>query len=608
MNKIFVDKRTVGLNIGKNGRAEALIWAPKAGHVALQIEGGESITLTKGEYGYWNAATDKIKPGMRYQVLIGENVLPDIASLDQPDVHGASVAFSPHQFNWKDGDWKGIPLEEFIIYELHTGTFTPDGTFAAIIKKLDHLKQLGINAIELMPVSAFPGERNWGYDGVFPFAVHNSYGGPAGLQQLVDACHQRGFTVVLDVVYNHLGPEGNYFGQYGPYFTDKYKTPWGNAVNLDDAGCDAVRRYFIENALMWFRDFHIDALRLDAVHAIKDFSPKHLLSEIKEYTDLLMEQTGKQHFLIVECDLNDNRFINPLKQGGYGMDAQWTDEFHHALRVTAGGEKDGYYSDFNPLTDLAIAYQHGYVYHGQYSAEREKSFGTDPVDNAGRQFIVFSQNHDQVGNRMLGERSSQLFSFEMQKLMAAAIFVSPFIPMLFMGEEYSESNPFLYFVSHIDPDLIEAVRKGRRNEFKAFQANGEAPDPEAVATFQRSKLQWSLLDQQPHQAMLQYYRALIALRKSELALRIPDRNGCSVNADQATNTLTLIRSSANHQLICLLNFSKKNRPVTLPESVIRPEIIFNSADAEWNGPDASTTSGSVDMLQPESILILRSYV
>jgi maltooligosyltrehalose trehalohydrolase len=608
MNKVSVDRRTVGLNFGEDGSAETLIWAPEAKDVALLIDGDAIIPLTKGERGYWYTNTGDIQPGMSYQVLIGDDALPDIASLNQPDIHGASVAFSPHDFDWTDGNWTGIALEEFIIYELHTGTFTPEGTFSGIIQKLDYLKDLGVNAIELMPVAAFPGDRNWGYDGVFPFAVHNSYGGPAGLQQLVDACHQRGFAVVLDVVYNHLGPEGNYFGQYGPYFTNKYQTPWGHAVNFDDAGCDAVRRYFIENALMWFRDFHIDALRLDAVHAIKDFSPKHLLREIREYTDMLMAKTGRRHLLIVECDLNDPRFIDPLGKRGYGMDAQWTDEFHHALRVSAGGERSGYYSDFTPTTDLAGAYQHAYVYRGQYSVERQKSFGNDPVDNAGRQFVVFSQNHDQVGNRMLGERSSQLFSFEMQKLLAAAIFVSPFIPMLFMGEEYSESNPFLYFVSHTDPDLIEAVRKGRRDEFKAFHAQGEAPDPEAAATFEQSQLQWHLLNQQPHQTMLRYYRALIALRKSEPALRIPDRSGCRVNAGQATNTLTLIRSSAKQQLICLLNFSKESRPVTLQENDTLPEIIFNSADAEWNGPGLSAMSASVYTLQPESILILRSYV
>src|SRR5687768_905399 len=308
-----------------------------------------------------------------------------------------------------------------------------------------------------MPVAQFPGKRNWGYDGVYPFAVQNSYGGYKGLQQLVNACHQKGLAVILDVVYNHLGPEGNYFSAYGPYFTEEYKTPWGGAINFDDAWSDGVRNYFIENALMWFRDFHIDALRLDAVHAIKDFGSKHILREIKEQVNILMEQTGKKHYLIAECDLNDTQFIDPLEKRGFGMDAQWIDEFHHALRVTATGEKTGYYSDFSGIEHLAKAYKDAYVYDGQFSPHRFKNFGVKAQDNPGRQFIVFSQNHDQVGNRMLGERSSQLVSYEMQKLMAGAVLVSPYLPMLFMGEEYSESHPFLYFVSHTDPELAEAV-------------------------------------------------------------------------------------------------------------------------------------------------------
>ncbi len=335
-------------------------------------------------------------------------------------------------------------------------------------------RTIGVNAIELMPVVQFPGSRNWGYDGVFPFAVQHSYGGARGLQTLVDICHQKGIAVVLDVVYNHLGPEGNYLGAYGPYFTDKYNTPWGNALNFDDAWCDGVRQFFIENVLMWFRDFHVDALRLDAVHAIKDFSAVHILREIKMHVNQLTKETGRTHHLIVELDLNDPKFINPLEEQGFGMDAQWIDEFHHALRVTATGESTGYYSDFTGISHLAKAYQDAYVYDGQYSPHRFKKFGLKAENHPGQQFIVFSQNHDQVGNRMLGERTSQLVSLEMQKLMAGAVLVSPYLPMLFMGEEYAEPNPFLYFVSHTDPDLVEAVRKGRKAEFAAFHALGEA--------------------------------------------------------------------------------------------------------------------------------------
>lgn len=298
---------------------------------------------------------------------------PDPASLAQPDgVHGTSQAINIKNFEWTDSQWKNIPLEEYILYEIHTGTFTPQGTFESIEKKLDYLKDLGVNAIEIMPVAQFPGNRNWGYDGVFPFAVQNSYGGANALQQLVNTCHQKSIAVVLDVVYNHLGPEGNYLPQFAPYFTDKYKTPWGSAINFDDAWCDGVRHYFIENALMWFRDFHIDALRLDAVHAIKDFSPVHILQEIRDYVNELEKVTGRNYYLIVESDLNDPRYINPLEECGYGMNAQWIDEFHHALRVTAGGEPTGYYSDFKPVQHLAKAYKDAYVYDGQFSPHRKK--------------------------------------------------------------------------------------------------------------------------------------------------------------------------------------------------------------------------------------------
>lgn len=516
-------KRLVGVNFNSDGLAEVLVWAPFAHSVDLNVKRGLVIPLQKGQRGYWKLVTSELKPGESYGFIIDGNAsLPDPASLFQPEgVHGLSVAAPIQNFNWHDKDWRNKDLGEYIIYELHTGAFSDEGTFAAIEEKLDYLIDLGITAIELMPVAEFPGNRNWGYDGVFPFAVHHSYGGPAALQQLVNTCHQKDLAVILDVVYNHIGPEGNYLGHYAPYFTGKYQTPWGDAINFDDAWCDGVRQYFIENALMWFRDFHIDALRMDAVHAIKDFSPKHILQEIKENVDALMQITNRRYYLIIECDLNDTRFIKPAADGGYGIDAQWTDEFHHALRVTAGQQRDGYYADFNGIAHLAKAYQDAYVYDGQYSEERHKKFGVKTTGQPGRQFVVFSQNHDQVGNRMLGERTSALVSFEMQKLLAAAVMLSPYLPLLFMGEEYSEPHPFLYFVSHTDPELVEAVRKGRKEEFKNFMAQGEAPDPQATETFERSKLQWHLVSRPPHQTMLNYYKALIQLRKTNPVLKKP---------------------------------------------------------------------------------------
>src|SRR3569833_1552745 len=524
------------------------------------VVSGKTISLDKLEFGYWTLETNYIKPGDRYQFSIDDKLLPDPASRAQPGgVHDGSMAIDLNDFAWTDQHWQNQPMESYIIYELHSGTFTHEGTFDAIFAKIDLLINLGITAIVIMPVAQFPGERYWGYDGVFPYAVQNSYGVPTGLMTLVNACHQKGLAVILDVVYNHLGPEGNYFNEFGPYFTDKYHTPWGNAINFDDAWSDEVRHYFVQNTLQWFRDFHLDALRLDAVHAIKDFSPKHILKEIKENVEQLMRETGRKHHLIIEFDLNDKRFFDPVEKDGYGIEAQWIDEFHHALCVTAGGGRDGYYSDFNGIGHLAKAYNDAYVYDGIYSPHRLKTFGTK-TGNPGRQFIAFSQNHDQVGNRMLGERSSQLFGLEMQKLMVGAILVSHFIPKLFMGEEWAESNPFLYFVSHTDPQLVEAVRKGRKAEFAAFHAEGEAPDPQAEETFNKSKLQWQLPESGLHAIMLNYYKALIALRKKLPALAILNRGNLKTTVDEDANTLLLERWGGDEHISCLMNFSDNELP------------------------------------------------
>jgi maltooligosyltrehalose trehalohydrolase len=605
--KTRVNSRSLGINFNKDGQAEVQVWAPKAQLVEV-LDENKAVPLQKTDFGYWRATLPHIKPGDLYKIRLDrEKEFPDPASLLQHDsVHGWSRAFDLKAFKWTDEAWVNLPLEDYLLYELHTGTFTPEGTFEAIEGKLDYLKDLGINAIEIMPVAQFPGNRNWGYDGVLPFAVQNSYGGAAGLQKLVDACHAKGIAVILDVVYNHIGPEGNYLGNFGPYFTDKYNTPWGAAVNFDDAGCDGVRRFFIENALMWFRDFHIDALRLDAVHAIKDFSPVHILREIKLRVNDLMQETGRTHYLIVELDLNDNTFINSLEKQGYGMDAQWIDEFHHALRIAAGGEKTGYYADFDGIEHLAKAYRDAYVYDGQYSAHRDKSFGVKAEGNPGNQFVVFSQNHDQVGNRMLGERSSQLMSFEMQKLMAGAVMFSPYLPMLFMGEEWAESNPFQYFVSHTDPDLAEAVRKGRKAEFAAFHAQGEAPDPTDERTFLNSKLQWELLNVEPHHTMLNYYKRLIALRKQSPALRHLNRKQLNVQHDKEKNTLLLRRWSEQQQVMCLMNFSNSEQSIVIPIEPSKWMKLHDSASPEWRGPKAGPDEVSSNQkldLQPESILV-----
>jgi maltooligosyltrehalose trehalohydrolase len=596
-----------GVTFTETGKADVWLWAPLAHKASLVlIKAQQVIELLPAGFGYWHLHTNHIKPGDRYQFLLdGTTTLPDPASLAQPDgVLGASMAIDLKKMARTKSPWQNLPLKNYLIYELHTGTFTPEGTFEAAIGKLGHISSLGITAIEIMPVAQFPGNRNWGYDGVFPYAVQNQYGGAEGLMKLVDACHDKGLAVILDVVYNHVGPEGNCLSYFGPYFTDKYRTPWGNAINFDDAGCDAVRDFFIENALMWFRDFHIDALRLDAVHAIKDFSPKHILQEIKERADGLMAKTGRVYYLIVESDLNDARFIEPLGQHGYGMDAQWIDEFHHALRVTAGGDRNGYYSDFNGIGHLAKAYRDAYVYDGQYSHHREKHFGSKANGRPGKQFVVFSQNHDQVGNRMLGERSSQLYSFGMQKLLAAAVLVSPYLPMLFMGEEWGEPNPFLYFVSHTDAGLIKSVREGRKAEFAAFNAGGEAPDPQAEETFQRSKLSWGALKKHPHKTILDYYRALIALRKHLPALNQLNRGNLMVTADEEQQVLLLHRWADGQQVCCAMNFSKSTRRAPLPAGV-NWQLVLDSSAAKWSIEEfiRPNDDDTINTLKPESIRI-----
>lgn len=597
-------RRKIGVNIN-NAKASVQVWAPLAREVEICCK-GEKISLEKKDIGYWETETKLLKTGDRYQVLVDGKQHPDPASLYQPEgVHGPSEIVDLHAYQWTDKEWNNIPLGDYIIYELHTGTFSEQGDFKGIETRLDHLLDLGITAIEIMPVAQFPGDRNWGYDGVYPFAVQNSYGGPMGLKRLVNACHQKGLAVILDVVYNHLGPEGNYMSQFGPFYVDKYNTPWGQAINFDDAWCDGIRNYFIENALMWFRDFHVDALRLDAVHAIKDFSSKHILAEIKEHVAALEKDTGRKYWLMIECDLNDPKFIDPLAKRGYGMDAQWTDEFHHALRVTAGEKKLGYYSDFNGVEDLAKSYKDGYVYDGQFSMHRKKFFGAKANNNAGKQFIVFSQNHDQVGNRMLGDRSSKLYSFELQKLLAAAVVLSPFIPMLFMGEEWGESNPFLYFISHSEPELIAAVRKGRKEEFSAFHLEGEAPDPFAMDTFNQSKLSWNLKDKGKHGVLFQYYKALLSLRKNHPVLKELNRQNLEVYCYKEKNVLLLERWNNDQKIFSIMNFSSQQQKIELQTDKML-QLIFNSASAKWEGKSmaASTINpGTCLEVQSESVLV-----
>ncbi len=605
MSRVNAGGRNIGLYYNGNS-TKARVWAPFASTVDIELGDGRAIALQKEALGYWSAAIDA-GPGARYKfILDGKEAMPDPASLYQPEgVHGYSEIINLDAHEWGGKEWKNPPLEDYIFYELHTGTFTNEGTFAAIADKIPHLLELGVTAIEIMPVGQFPGNRNWGYDGVFPFAAQDSYGGPGGLQQLVSKCHENGLAVVLDVVYNHMGPEGNYLPQYGPYFTDKYKTPWGDAVNYDDAWCDGVRDFVIENVLMWFRDFHIDALRFDAVHAIKDLSAKHILKEIREYTDVLQQQTGKTYHLIVECDLNDSRYIDTSEKNGLGMDAQWNDEFHHALRVCAGNDKKGYYADFDGVGHLAKSYCDAYVYDGVYSAFRQKTFGSKAVGHPGRQFAVFSQNHDQVGNRMLGERTSSLVSFEMLKLLAGAVLASPFLPLLFMGEEWGAPQPFQYFISHEDEKLADAVRKGRKEEFAHFHNDSDnCPDPQSEATFERCKLGWALAGTGRHAVLLAYYKALIALRKATPALRILNRENVTAYPIQQKQVLVLHRWHGQQNTCCVLNFSGMQQQIEAAFMPSSTEIIFSSADTQWMGPGYTHQPGTQNItITPESINI-----
>lgn len=607
MTTLRVNRKSLGVNFSARGEAEVLVWAPEAKTVNVWlVDKKKRLELIGRDGGYWSCITPAIVPGDAYYLELNGEQFPDPASLHQPQgVSGPSEVFNPGAFHWTDHEWINLPQRDYIIYELHTGTFSAAGTFEGIIEKLPYLNDLGITAIEIMPVAQFPGTRNWGYDGVFPFAVQHSYGGPLGLQKLVDACHAHGIAVILDVVYNHLGPEGNILPAFGPYFTDKYKTPWGQAVNFDDAHCDAVRRYFLENALMWLRDFHIDALRLDAVHAIKDFSPKHWLRELRECVDELMQETNRMHYLMVECDLNDRKFIDPVDAHGYGMHAQWVDEFHHALRVTAGQPKTGYYEDFNGLLYLAKSWQDGYVYTGQYSPHRSKTFGTDTIGIEPFRFVVFSQNHDHVGNRMLGERTSVLVNFEMQKVLAAAVLTSSFLPLLFMGEEYGETNPFLYFVSHEGKELAEAVREGRKREFKAFHIEGEFPDPQREETFWQSKLGWSILTKEEHATLFRYYQQLIALRKKLNAIGRADRENLKLDVFESQQVMLVHRWHAEEHVLCVFNFS--NQLQTVSSALLdKPwKLVLNSAASEWYGVnDLDFNQTNRLVLAPESFLLL----
>jgi maltooligosyltrehalose trehalohydrolase len=543
-------------------QARFLVWAPFAESVEVHVFAPEerSIALATTNPGYFGGTVEGLGPGTRYKYrLNGASEFPDPASRLQPDgVHGPSEIVSG-EFEWSDSAWTGIPLSDLIFYELHIGTFTKEGTFSAATQYLDYLADLGITAIELMPVAQFPGARNWGYDGVFPFAVQNSYGGPDGLKRFVDSAHRRGLAVVLDVIYNHLGPEGNYLSQFGPYFTDRYQTPWGPAVNFDGEGNPGVRRFVIENALQWVTEFHIDALRVDAVHAIFDDSQPHILQEVADALHMRGKELGRQVHMIAESDLNDSRVVEPVENNGYGFDAQWSDDFHHALHSILTKERAGYYQDFGSIRDLARSLSEGFVYSGQFSTFRGRAHGAPSKHLPAERFVVCSQNHDQIGNRMLGERFSQILEYEQLKLAAGALVLSPFLPLLFMGQEYGERAPFLYFVSHSDPALVQAVREGRPAEFAAFSWRGEVPDPQAESTFERSRLDHALRESGRNAVLLNYYKQVIRLRRDVPALRKLAKG--DVVVDEKQLVLAMHRQGESDEAVIVFHFGE-NRCLT----------------------------------------------
>jgi len=559
------------------------VWAPRASSVEL-IAAARRLPLSAAADGYWSIEVDDslLEHGYRYSID-GQGPFPDPRSRWQPDgVHGASHVLGPASAA-RAAAFNPRPLCEAVIYELHVGTFTPRGTYAAAEERLGHLRDLGITHLELMPLATFPGRRGWGYDGVDLYAPLPAYGTPRELAHLVEACHERGLAVLLDVVYNHLGPDGNYLGRYGPYFTDRVKTPWGDAINYDGAASDEVRRFVIENALMWLRDYGFDGLRLDAVHAIYGFEAVHILEELALAVRRFAAESQRELVLIAESDLNDPRLVRAVARGGYGLDAHWADDFHHAVHRFFTGETSGYYEDFHGLADIARALTQGYVYQGQYSKFRRRRHGRAPLGVAPAQLVVCAQNHDQIGNRACGERLSMLLDPPRLKAIAALTLLSPFVPLLFQGEEWGASTPFLYFTDHQDPQLARAVSEGRAREFASFRWSGAVPDPQAETTFERSKLDWSELARAPHAELLEWHRRLIALRAARNAQRRPtarfDARGAWLRFEYAG-------------VLALFNFAADTQRVALPKG---RWALALASDAEASAPEGRVHSASVQM-------------
>ena len=595
-----------------NSQTEFSVYAPQAKQVRLHLLNPQEqyIELAPQEYGYHRGIIP-VTAGADYRVCIDEQEFPDPASRFQPQgVFGPSQIIA-NDFAWNDQHWKGIPFSHYVIYECHVGTFTATGTFTQIISQLDQLCDLGVTALELMPIAQFSGQRNWGYDGVFLFAPQSSYGHPNELKQLIDACHQRGLAVILDVVYNHFGPEGNVLGNFGPYFTDKHKTPWGSAINFDGPGSDAVRNFFLENAMMWLKDYRIDALRMDAVHVIYDYSAYHFLAELSDLVHRFAEQQQRHIYLIAESALNDTRLIRAHERGGYELDAQWNDDFQHALHALLTGEKNGYYQDFGSIDQLTKAVREGFVLTGQYSHYWQCRHGASSQALAPERFVVFSQNHDHAGNRVQGERLTQLLSFEQLKLTAGISLLSPFVPLLFMGEEYAETAPFLYFTDHSDPKLASAVWEGRKIDMRNLFGNGDTPDPQAESAFLRSKLNPKLKNKLPHQTLYRFYQTLIQLRKTQPALLNLSKDHYQVQSDPKRQLLFLHRWLNNNKIFIIFNFAATENQLVNPLPTGKWRKILSSSAEVWQGPgDSSPQQIGLDetislRLAPHSVVVFQ---
>jgi maltooligosyltrehalose trehalohydrolase len=553
-----------------DGSTRFSVWAPNAStvEVAITRDGKlRTVRLRRASDGVHSGTVPDVPAGTDYSYrLDGGPDRPDPVSRWRPfGVHGPTRVVDPAAFRWTDDGWPGLEMADLVIYELHVGTFTRAGTFDGAVERLSSLRDLGVTAIEIMPVSEFPGGRNWGYDGVSPYAVQSSYGGPDGLKRLVDAAHRAGLAVLLDVVYNHLGPEGNYLREFGPYFSDRYHTAWGEGLNLDGPDSDEVRRYVVDNAVYWVTEYHLDGLRLDAVDRVVDLSVVHIAEELGAAVHARGEPPGSRKLVIAEIDANDPRWVQPREVGGYGLDAHWSDDFHHAVHVALTGERNGYYADFAGPGTVAKVFAERYVNDGRYSPHRRRRHGRPAVDLPADRFVVAIQNHDQTGNRARGERLATLVSPQALRLAAALLLLSPYVPLLFMGEEHGETNPFLYFVSHGDPALVEAVRQGRQEEFASFGWAGAVPDPQAGETFEASRPDWKRANSGPGARMLALYRDLLRLRRTEPALR-PAAATVGVRNDETAGWVAVRYQREETVLEAVFNLSPEFHTVPLAEA------------------------------------------